>query len=316
MKILYGIQLTGNGHIARSLQLIKELNNCGHDVDIIVSGKGSSLSIENIKFKFDGFTIYYTDGKISLYKTIFKNNLFKFILDSIRFKPLEYDLIISDFEPISVWSGFFHKIKTISLCNQNEILKHNFNILKKLFVKIFTISSFRISYGYSNKELNTYLPLIDKSIIKKSISNNFYLVYLPYLDNNKIYEELSKFSNENWIIYTNSTMISIHDNIKICQINKITFIEDLLACKGVITASGFSTTSEALVLGKKLWSIPIKGQFEQLFNAEELSKLGIFIQNFSYANIKKWLNDYDSIEYIWQDPTYQIIKQIESHGKN
>ena len=43
-----GIQLTGNGHITRSTQLIKSLLDNGFDVDVITSGNNSQL---NIPFK-------------------------------------------------------------------------------------------------------------------------------------------------------------------------------------------------------------------------------------------------------------------------
>lgn len=35
MKVLYGIQLTGNGHITRSTHLINYLIENGFDVDVI-----------------------------------------------------------------------------------------------------------------------------------------------------------------------------------------------------------------------------------------------------------------------------------------
>ena len=39
MKILYGIQGTGNGHISRSRILAKELESCGLSVDYLLSGR-------------------------------------------------------------------------------------------------------------------------------------------------------------------------------------------------------------------------------------------------------------------------------------
>jgi len=42
MKILYGIQLTGNGHLTRSVQIIRELKKRGHEVDIITVKEGAS----------------------------------------------------------------------------------------------------------------------------------------------------------------------------------------------------------------------------------------------------------------------------------
>ena len=41
MKILFGVQTTGNGHISRSRELIRELKEIGHDVWVILSCRDS-----------------------------------------------------------------------------------------------------------------------------------------------------------------------------------------------------------------------------------------------------------------------------------
>ena len=45
MKVLYGIQLTGNGHVTRSTQLIKSLIKNGFEVDVITSGNNSQIKL-------------------------------------------------------------------------------------------------------------------------------------------------------------------------------------------------------------------------------------------------------------------------------
>ena len=51
MKILYGVQATGNGHISRSREVIRNLKNMGQDVQVYLvvgklpcSGKSKRLS--------------------------------------------------------------------------------------------------------------------------------------------------------------------------------------------------------------------------------------------------------------------------------
>ena len=44
MKILYGIQSTGNGHISRSAKIVNKLIRKGCEVDILFSGKNSQLA--------------------------------------------------------------------------------------------------------------------------------------------------------------------------------------------------------------------------------------------------------------------------------
>ena len=66
MKILYGIQLNGNGHITRSLELINQLKAKGYEVDVIASGGNYSIELPEYIKKFKGLSMYLT----SLVKSI------------------------------------------------------------------------------------------------------------------------------------------------------------------------------------------------------------------------------------------------------
>jgi uncharacterized protein (TIGR00661 family) len=52
------------------------------------------------------------------------------------------------------------------------------------------------------------------------------------------------------------------------------FLRDLCGCKAVIANAGFSLISEALHLAKPYLAWPVKGQFEQIFNAYYISRKG------------------------------------------
>jgi hypothetical protein len=43
MNILYGVQATGNGHISRSREVIRNLKMLGHKVRVILSGRDPAL---------------------------------------------------------------------------------------------------------------------------------------------------------------------------------------------------------------------------------------------------------------------------------
>ena len=60
---------------------------------------------KNVKYKFNGLTLQYTKGKINRIKTILKSKPIRLIKD-VRLDVSQYDLVISDFEPIStkIWS--------------------------------------------------------------------------------------------------------------------------------------------------------------------------------------------------------------------
>ena len=72
MRLLYGIQGTGNGHITRSSKVIERLRILGFDVDIAISGKFHQVNIPyDIKYNFSGFNFTHNqDGSINKLKTL------------------------------------------------------------------------------------------------------------------------------------------------------------------------------------------------------------------------------------------------------
>lgn len=313
MKILYGIQLNGNGHITRSLEIINKLIESGHNVDIISSGGKSSLKIKTFK-SFKGIDLYYkSTGEVNWLKTIYKSDIISLFKDIKRIEG--YDLVISDFEPISAWSAKISNIKSIGIANQYSLLDKKINgfLLSKLFIKYFAPCDNYIKLDYNSK----YQPIIRKEILQSKIKfENFYLIYLPTISTKNIIKVISNNDN-NWKIYTNDTDCRNNNkNIKIIQPNVENFMNDLISCRGVITQSGFSTTSECLVLGKKMWSIPIKGQYEQIYNSKQLSKIGIYTKEFTEENLEKWLKNKSSVIYDWKNPIDNIIKKIIKIGES
>jgi uncharacterized protein (TIGR00661 family) len=306
MKILYGIQLNGNGHITRSLELINQLKVKGYEVDVIASGGNYSIELPDYIKKFKGLSMYFNkSGRINKLKTTLSLNLFKLIKD-INYDCSGYDLVISDFEPISAYSAKKYKVRSIGISNQVSITKSSF--LESLFIKYFAPCDYYIPLDYTNG----YQPIISEKFLNGKVSDeDFYLVYLAAYSLEHIKNEL-KYSDKKFKVYSSDVIIDyVYNNIEFKKSNKDSFQSDLLRCSGVITASGFSTTSEALVLGKRLWSIPIKGQFEQIDNATKLNKLGIYTDDLTSENLENWLNNYTKIDYEWINPIESIVTKIK-----
>ena len=319
MKILYGIQLTGNGHITRSSQLIKSLLDNGFDVDIITSGNNSQLNIPfKVKKHFEGLSMYYGNkGSIDWMETFKQSNVKQFFKDII-YDVSGYDMVISDFEQISAWSAKKHRITSIGFGNQYSFTSNKLprpsvkDTIAETFLKRFAKCDYNIGLSYEIYDDFMCKPLINENLIDKEVKDdNFYLIYLPSLPVDSILSELDDFKDYNWKIYSPNIKInSTNDNIELRRPNKDEFTNDLLNCTGIITASGFSTTSEALILNKKLWSIPIKGQYEQLCNAISLRKMGVMTEKFRKEFIYNWITHYKEINYNWEDPTKDIIQKI------
>jgi uncharacterized protein (TIGR00661 family) len=325
MKILYGIQLTGNGHITRSIKIITALKSAGFDVDIITSGTNSQLNLPfEIKKHFQGLSFFYNKkGGIDWLKTLLSLKLKQFLSD-LKYDVSSYDLIISDFEPVSAWSARRSNKKSIGIGNQYSFRSKKTprpffkDIFSELFIKYFAPCKEHIGINYEKYDDFITLPIINDDLINKKVSDKkFYLVYLPSMSSKFISEQINYYGTGNWKVYSPDVLKDSTDGIvKLKKLDKEKFSKDLLNCTGVITASGFSTTSEALVLGKKLWSIPIKGQYEQLCNAKALNKMCVLTDDLNNDNIFEWIYNYKSIKYDWNDPIEDIVKKISDYAKS
>ena len=62
MKVLFAIQATGNGHLARARELIPELKK-QVDLDLLVSGNQGEIELDYpIKYPLSRFGLYFREG--------------------------------------------------------------------------------------------------------------------------------------------------------------------------------------------------------------------------------------------------------------
>jgi len=73
MKILYGIQGTGNGHITKAIEMVPLLKNYA-DVDVVISGNNYEINLPfEVKYNFKGITFLMNkNGGIDYWDT-YKN---------------------------------------------------------------------------------------------------------------------------------------------------------------------------------------------------------------------------------------------------
>lgn len=312
MKILYGIQATNNGHITRSLEIINKLKEYGCDVDILTSGNNSQLDIDNIKYNYHGVTFYNSyDGGIDYKKTFKHFNIIQFFKDLYNLNVDSYDLIISDFEPLTAWKGKLKNKKVIGISNQYNNYTLSGFYLSKLILNWYAPIKDKIGLAYkSDIQNNIYTPII-RNDLNKNPDSNFITVYLSQYKLSLLEHTFSKV-NENFKIFSKEakTYYKIN-NIEVYPISNHMFKEALENCKAIITASGFQTTSEALFLNKLLLNIPIKNQYEQLLNAKYLKKMGVYtVYNLSELDINYWLDNYKPLNIKYDNNLDDICKII------
>ncbi|MDD3803119.1 MAG: glycosyltransferase family protein [bacterium] len=307
MKILYGIAGHGNGHITRSSYVVRLLESKGHKVKILTYGQGIKY-IKNSGEDFDyvdisGFDIYYRDGIVRNYKTFYEF-IKKLPLNSAKqlliFFKIIYDfkphIVISDFEPFSQLAAKSIGIPLVDIDNNIavNIVKENpedASVLEKFYTKgtvnLFVRKAkyhFLLSFApdYINvDEDKKYKLIIVPPIIRTEIleakkiveDRKFILIYQTSDSLAERIESLSrKFKDVDFVAYRVNLKES--SNLKVKGFQKDEFIKDLALCSGIITNGGFTLISEAIYLGKPIYSVPISGQYEQRVNGFLVEKCG------------------------------------------
>ena len=304
VKILYGIQGTGNGHISRSLLVIDELAKRigAENIDILISGNNYTLPIPYpIKYQLDGITFTYgKGGKISLFKSI-KNLHFKRLkkdIDAIDFTV--YSFIITDQEPISAWGAKRNKIPSIGIGNvyalEDTKMKRLFvhKYMTKIFQKLYCPVKNKVVFDIAKQAESSFYPMINEEIKSLKVKNHaFTLVYLLSYSLDELIAVLShyKLISFTFVIYSKEVNAPIHfKNLYIKPIAKKSFTKDLMNCRNIISTAGFQTISEAIYAQKNILLIPINGQPEQKANAVMLKKFDIkYIRKLQVRKIEKWL---------------------------
>jgi uncharacterized protein (TIGR00661 family) len=316
MRILYGINGTGNGHIVKSNTIIKHLHNLGNEIDILVSGTNHQIELDfPVKYKFQGLSFQYDKwGGVDYLKTAFDANFIQLIKD-IRLDVGSYDRVVTDFEPISAWACYLSKKSSIGVSHQYAFLSdksprpESKNYLGEIVLRKLAPVTKPIGLHFDKYDNFILHPVIREDILSGE-KNNFghYCVYLPSFDVKNLVHFFQRFPFEFHIFSKIDKPIRVQ-NILILPNSGQKFRESFLTCEGIITSAGFETPSEALFLGKKLMTIPIHGQYEQKCNAVALSKLGVQTGNSLEDCINFFYNPVE-IKYNWENPIPKIIDSI------
>ena len=327
MKILYAIQGTGNGHLARATEIIPALQQMG-ETDILVSGIQGDIQLPfPIKYKFYGLSfIFGKNGGVDLLSTVLKARLLRLFRDIRRLPLRDYDLVISDFEPVSAWACKLRGVKCVGLSHQNAVLHPSAarpaqnNGLAKAILKYYAPTCFRYGFHFKALDATHFSPVIRSAIRHARVSDQgHYTVYLPAFGDAEIVKILSYYEKEKWEVFSKSCRQAYKiGNIQFSPVSLEGFNASFVSCAGILCTAGFETPAEALFMGKKLCVIPMRNQYEQACNAAFLADMGISVAG-SSQNLREilshWLADEARLQLSYPDETHEIIASIVSeHG--
>ena len=320
MRILYAIQGTGNGHISRARDIIPLLQKKG-EVDILISGTEADVGLGfPVKYQFKGLSfVFGKKGGIDLISTYKKARLKRFLREVKSLPVKDYDIVISDFEPVSAWACSFNHKPCTGLSHQVAVLSKKSpkpktkDPLGKAILKKYAPVTQQYGFHFKPYDKNIFTPVI-RNEIRNTNSPRLphYTVYLPAYSDRRIIKILRMIKEVQWEVFSKHTTKTYkEENIDVCPVNNDAFIKSLVSCTGVLCGAGFETPAEALFLKKKLMVIPMKGQYEQQCNAAALKKMDIpVLKNLKKSKIEKiiaWVKNNDIVEVDYPNVTDKII---------
>ena len=323
MKILYAIQGTGNGHLSRSMDIVPLLQQKG-EVDILVSGiQGDLILPFPVKYKFHGMGfVFGKKGGVDLWKSFYKSDLRKFLKEVKQLPVQEYDLVITDFEPVSAWACHSKNVPCIGLSHQAAVLAEqapkadSSDIIGKLIIKQYAPVTAQYGFHFKAFNSNIFTPVIRRQVREQQVINKgHYTVYLPAFDDERLIKKLSKFKDVQWDVFSkHNKKVIKHKNVSVQPISNEAFIQSMAESEGVLCGAGFETPAEALYLKKKLLVIPMKSQYEQHLNAAALKEMGVpvikSLKSKHEETISNWIKNGKIIPVNYPDKTKDIIDLI------
>jgi uncharacterized protein (TIGR00661 family) len=304
MKILFGVQATGNGHISRSKEVVRHLKAFGHDIHVIFSGQDPSRLTELEIFEpyriMHGLTFRTRRGRLRFFETAVHLNLLRFYAEIRSAEASGYDLVITDFEPITARLARRFNIPSIAFGHQYAFC-HRIPTAARYPLSLWIIRNFARAdhavglhwYHFGQPILPPIVPDYLRAGTPTAAAK--ILVYLPFEHPEDVERLLSPLRDHQFYIYGCGGIERACDrnHLHFRPYSRRGFLRDLEQCRGVICNAGFELLSEALHIGKKLLVKPLVGQMEQMSNALAVSelKLGRVMLSLNRRRVESWLTE-------------------------
>jgi uncharacterized protein (TIGR00661 family) len=325
MKVLYGIQGTGNGHISRARDVIPALRkHC--DLDVLISGTQSDVDLGvPITYRCRGASFYYNKkGGLDYGKTAWQNFSPSLIREVASLPVRKYDLIINDFEPVSAWAARLRGVPCIAMGHQAAFWSPQTprpaqrDLLGEAILRHYAPADFPVGFHFEAYEPFIFTPVIRAAVREQAVRDEgYYTVYLPAFDEQSLIRILREVGGADWQVFSRYTKQRFRKgNVWVQPVSNEAFTQSMACSTGVLTGAGFETPAETLFLGKKLMTLPIKGQYEQYCNAVGLERLGVSVLHEAgpefAGQLRAWVDHSPRIHIPFPDHMQQIADQIFS----
>ncbi|MCA0894900.1 MJ1255/VC2487 family glycosyltransferase [Microbulbifer agarilyticus] len=325
MKILYGVQGTGNGHISRARAMAEAFQQFPElEVQWLFSGRPPeklfAMDVFGDYWWREGLTFVHKEGKIDQLATARQLDLRKLLKDIRELPVNDFDLIISDFEPVTAWAAKKRKCPSMGLGHQYAfdyaIPAPAFGWLPRTIMKLFAPVPLGLGMHWYHFGQPILPPIAHAHEDTVPPEQDHVLVYLPFEHALPLLQQLAQLPQE-FIVYGLPTDLPKAENITLKAPSIEGFRHDVATARAIICNSGFELIAETLTLGKPILTRPLKGQFEQEANAMALEELQLarVVKHIDALTIGRWLEEQPrGVRIDWPDVAHAIVQWI-SEGR-
>lgn len=301
MRVLYGVQGTGNGHISRARAMAPALARAGVEVDWLFSGRPRDRFFHMDEFGdfgcVPGLTFVVRDGQVDYTRTVLRNRYLRFVRDVLRLDLDPYDLVLTDFEPVAAWAGKLRRKVVISMGHQpafdHPVPVAGRDMRTALVMRLFAPGTVRVGMHWDHFGAPLLPPLVDVEDATHAPQPRKVVVYLPFEDPRAVTRLLAGIPDFDFYVYSPASQYLDDGHLRIRPTSLEGFRADLADCESVICNAGFELSSECLTLGKRLLVKPVERQMEQVSNALALQTLGYgsVLRALDASAVHRWLVD-------------------------
>lgn len=315
MRLLYGVQATGNGHISRARALQQALASLDIQVDFLFSGRPAAQLFDMQQFGAfqwrKGLSFVSRAGRVNHWQTLMAADVRQLWHDIRQLETRRYDLVLTDFEPVTAWAARRQGTPLIALGHQYALSAptplQGMDLLQRNILRFFAPARFNLGlhwhhFDHSQQQGRLVLPpIIDIAhTVAGDCCGQPVLVYLPFEAAADVLQWLAPLTQYHFRLYGVGQPTHDLAHVECCPASVQGFKQDLARASAVISNAGFELISEALQLQKRILVKPLAGQPEQASNALALQQLLLAVAQpaLNSTLISEFLRDFEPLRRV------------------
>ncbi|RLQ23560.1 hypothetical protein DWB85_03145 [Seongchinamella sediminis] len=253
MKIIYGIQGTGQGHISRARAMAAALARWPVEVTWLFSGRPREGLFDMEPFgDFEhrrGLSFTTRAGCLRYGETLLDNSVPRFLQEARNLDLSGYDVVVSDYEPVVARAARRQGRRVIGIGHQyafgpNTPRAGN-SWLQEWIMRHFAPVDVPLGLHWYPYDDNVLPPILDLPDLPVARGEHL-LVYLPFEDQDAVSRLLQGFPQRRFVQYSAAITDEVRGNVTRRKADIDGFKQHLASSAGVICSSGFELISECL----------------------------------------------------------------------